>query len=344
MILQPLRYTREEFMHYLDRLDVPGGFLRYAMLYERYAKQMVFQWNEEDHPRADDGKFAEKAGSGTKRTSQPKTAASQLVPRESVPTVPEHIAAIRIPPAWTDVKINPDPHGDLWVTGKDAKGREQRVYSNAHWTKAARAKFSRIAELIGKTEKIRKQNVANMHGKDEATREAAAVMFLIQEMGLRPGSDRDTKAKTQAYGATTLLGRHVVEDGDAVRLQFTGKKGVSIDLEVTTPELASLLRDRKRAAGNDGRLFDVDDAALRAYSHTLNGGSFKPKDFRTAHGTRLAIEEVQKMPDPPKDEKDYKKRVRAVAKVVAAALGNTPIVCLQSYIDPSVFAAWRTVG
>jgi DNA topoisomerase-1 len=171
-------------------------------------------------------------------------------------------------------------------------------------------------------------------------RDAASVSSLIMATGLRPGSTRDTKAETQAFGATTLEGRHVVVSGTNVRLKFTGKKGVPIDIPVNNPMVAALLRERKESAGDSGRLFNVSDSQLRGYAKTLDGGSFKPKDFRTHKGTSLAANLVSRG-SVPKSEKEYKSRVREVAKSVAAALGNTPAVALQSYIDPTVFSKWR---
>jgi DNA topoisomerase-1 len=38
------------------------------------------------------------------------------------------IAALVIPPAWTDVWICPNPRGHLQATGKDARGRKQYRY------------------------------------------------------------------------------------------------------------------------------------------------------------------------------------------------------------------------
>src|ERR1700680_467430 len=38
---------------------------------------------------------------------------------------PAHIAALKIPPAWTGVIFNSDPSGDLLVVGRDAAGRRQ---------------------------------------------------------------------------------------------------------------------------------------------------------------------------------------------------------------------------
>jgi DNA topoisomerase IB len=79
---------------------------------------------------------------------------------------------------------------------------------------------------------------------------------------------------------------------------------------------------------------------LRDYSHTLDGGGFKPKDFRTLKGTETASQLVAQEP-APKTLKEYKAAVIGVAKKVAAKLGNTPVISLQSYIAPQVFLPWN---
>jgi DNA topoisomerase IB len=60
-------------------------------------------------------------------------------------------------------------------------------------------------------------------------------------------------------------------------------------------------------------------------------------------GTREAGDWVKAMP-APKDAKEYQKSVRAVAKRVAARLGNTPTVALAAYIHPAVFVDWRAAA
>lgn len=252
---------------------------------------------------------------------------------------PAHTAKLGIPPAWTGVHVNPDPTGALQAIGLDAKGRVQRVYSAEFMEGNAARKFARNKELLAKQEKVYAQNRANLKSTDPQTRENAACMALIQATGIRPGSSADTKAAKQAYGATTLEGRHVVIDGGSVRLKFTGKKGVDLDIPVADPQVASLLRERKRNAGDTGKLFGTDAAKLRDYSHTLDGGSFKPKDFRTLVGTRTALDAIQAAPKRASSMKEFKDRVRAIAKQVAARLGNTPTIALQSYINPFVFDA-----
>jgi DNA topoisomerase-1 len=93
-------------------------------------------------------------------------------------------------------------------------------------------------------------------------------------------------------------------------------------------------------AGGSGKLFDVDQKQLLDYTKTLDGGGFKTKDFRTALGTKTAMEEMVNFPTP-KTDKEYRKAVMGVAKIVSEKLGNTPVIALQSYIAPAVFSKWQ---
>jgi DNA topoisomerase IB len=125
-----------------------------------------------------------------------------------------------------------------------------------------------------------------------------------------------------------------------VVLKFTGKKGVDLSIPVEDKKIAADLLERKKAAGDAGKIFKTDQASLGDYTHTLDGGGFKTKDFRTLKGTTTALDEIEKMP-APKSEKEYKKYVKTVASAVAKKLGNTPAIALQSYISPHVFEDWK---
>jgi DNA topoisomerase-1 len=252
--------------------------------------------------------------------------------------LPDHIP--RIPPAWTDVEVNLEKDGDLLVKGIDAKGRTQSVYSADHHARQAQLKFAKVAELRSKQKEIRKQIERDRKSDDPDVREAADVAMLIQATGLRPGSNSDTKAEKKAYGATTLEGRHIHVRNGKVTLKFTGKKGIDLEIPVEDPAVAKMLIKRKGEAGRKDPIFAVSDSSLREYTDTLDGGNFSPKDFRTAKGTRLAVDQISKM-TAPTTQKEYKAAVKSVAKVVSENLGNTPTIALQSYIDPVVFAEWR---
>lgn len=299
-------------------------------------------WEEQDHPRDDDGKFS--TGSSTGSVGNTTHRDTKFVSFVSGAYLPDHIAKLRVPPAWRDVHYSPDPNADLLVVGRDVKGRRQAIYSPRFAATQAAAKFARISDLEEKFKRITDQNKVAQNSNDPRIRDSADVLALIMNMGLRPGSAEDTGADKKAFGATTLEARHVVETPDGVRLKFIGKKGVSIDLLVKDPHMSSMLKARARQAGSDGLLFPhTSSAALLKYVSSLDGGGFKTKDFRTYLASRTAQDEVN-AGRSPQNEKEYKKAVLEVAKKVAARLGNTPVVALQSYINPVVFAPWRAAA
>lgn len=340
------------------------------MLVRDYAKKVVNsqflkvltkdkgEFVEEEHPRASTGsnagQFVKKGTSESGSSSQSekkevkkknenmqsaKFENGKLV-AENGKSVPEHIAKLKIPPAWTNIIYSENPKSELLVKGNDVKGRTQYLYSDAHWNKAAASKFARIKELNEKFDSIKMQNEKTLLEKKS---EEALVMKLIMQTGCRPGGDDDTQAKVKAYGASTLEGRHIKinEDGN-VFLNFIGKKGVENNIPIEDSDLAKELIARAKRVKPDERIFNTNRGALSNYSHQLDGGGFKTKDFRTLLATRTAIKEIEKLSPPaPKDAKEYKKKVKEVAIRVSKKLGNTPTVALQSYINPSVFAEWK---
>jgi len=254
---------------------------------------------------------------------------------------PEHLRKLRVPPAWTDVHIHPDPKAELQVTGLDVKGRRQSLYSAEHSQQSAAKKFVRVNNLSKNLDQISAKNNKNLNSRDKETKEHAQCLGLMISTGIRPGSERDTGAEKQAYGATTLQGQHVVTENGQTRLVFVGKKGVGLDLVVEDQEIAKMLQHRAVEAGPTGKLFpSITDSSLRRYTSQITNGKAKPKDFRTLVGTSTARSLMQAM-NKPKDMKEYKKSVMAVAKQVAAKLGNTPAIALNSYIAPQVFDGWK---
>ena len=313
----------------------PNGF----RIADRVFLHVHDEFKESEHPRAKNGEFGQ--GSGGSSSKPQRGEASKHLVSMNPAKYPAHIKALKIPPAWKDVKVSPDPKAALLVTGVDAKGRRQPIYNSSFSKTNAEAKFGRVQALLKEYDSIKNQNEKNRKSKDPIVAQTADCMALVMNLGLRPGAEKSTGAEKKAYGATNMLGTHVKigAKGD-VRLKFTGKKGVCIDLEVTDPNLKKMLVDRAKKAGKTGRIFpDVVGNRLLDYAHSLDGGHFKTKDFRTFVGTTTASNIVEGM-EPPSTMTEYKKMVREVAVAVSKILGNTPIVALQSYINPTVFSKW----
>ncbi|MGO8898584.1 MAG: hypothetical protein ACLQU5_09565 [Isosphaeraceae bacterium] len=252
---------------------------------------------------------------------------------------PDHVTPAMLAPSWTNIKVSVDPKAEVLVTARDEKGRPKMVTSKSYDLRSAAVKFDRIEKLVHEHDEISRS--IQQARKDPSRKEEADCTWLMQVQATRPGSDRDTKAKVKAYGATTLEARHVVETAEGVRLRFVGKEGVSHDHLVRDKDLGKMLVDRKNAAGSpDERIFRTNDMKVRAFTAQQDGGKFSPKDFRTSAATRLALEAVRANPTPPKDAKELKARVKVVAEKVSGLLGNKPAEALKSYIHPQVFATW----
>lgn len=267
-----------------------------------------------------------------------KVAEGKWIPVASRDKLPKRVQdTVKVPPAWTGVEYFSDKDSKLLVKGKDAKGRTQYIYNPAYVTEKAKSKFARINALNKMYDSIVFENDLNVKQR----KPEAECLALILDTGIRPGSEKETLADEDAFGATTLQGKHVVISGDSVRLQFVGKKGVSQDIEVSDPRVKDILRRRKKAAGTEGRVFNTNGDRLLLYTKSLGGSAgFQSKDFRTHLGTSTAMD-AMKGKKGPTTMKEYKLMVAEVADVVAAKLGNTRKVALSSYINPAVFEKWR---
>lgn len=307
------------------------------------AADMAMDFNEADIERvpagqSGGGEFASKGGSGGTPSSESKSGHLQSIEREKWP---EHIKALGLPPAWKNVIVSPDPNADLQAIGVDQQGRKQYVYSEKFVDSQAAMKHARVKAMTEEMPSIMQQVMAAQSSRDTRVKALGDLTDLVMKMGIRPGSTADTKAKKQAYGATTLEGRHVVSGPDGVHLVFTGKSGKDLDLPVTDAVLAKMLVARAKAAGPKNRLFgNVSEKDLLNFSHSLGSGRFKTKDFRTLLGTDIALKTIAMMPAPQNMEQ-YRRAVNAIGDAVSEKLGNTRAIALQSYINPMVFSDWR---
>ena len=358
-----------ESMKIKDRL--PSSVKRFMDGLKRYFIQTNddAEFKESDHPRRDDGKFG--SGGGGKASKSPTTASKMAQGEAKTPKgvtkadrpskgmqeakidkegkritasgkpLPKHIASLKIPPAWTEVTYAEDSKAPLLVKGKDSKGKVQYIYSEKFKKKKSAVKFAIVSELNKKFEKIEFQNDKILKKGKGKEAESALVLKLIMNTGIRPGSDKVTQAKIKAYGATTLEGKHVEVKDDKVTLHFIGKKGVDNKIPIDDKELAKTLIERKKKAGDNGRLFGVSGSELLKHSSSLDGGGFKTKDFRTLLGTKHATELVKTYEKTPSNEREYKRAVMSVAREVAQKLGNTASVALKSYIAPQIWQGWK---
>src|SRR5947209_7273848 len=128
------------------------------------------------------------------------TAAGNKPKREDL----KRIVALRIPPAWTAVAINPSAKGMLQAVGKDAAGRWQYLYHESAVGRRERRKFQRLLRFIKALPNLRTE-IARDFRKRELARERvmACILRILSTCFMRPGSQVYAN-ENGSYGVATL--------------------------------------------------------------------------------------------------------------------------------------------
>jgi DNA topoisomerase I len=289
-----------------------------------------------------DMRFAHGFDPGFSRTGSPGGFA-YVAPDGSVvddPAALERIRALAIPPAWSSVWIAPDAGAHLQATGIDSRGRKQYRY-HPSWRHERDALKYRDMEDFGRVQpELRSRISSDLDTGNELTHvRVLALSLRLLDVGLfRIGSDRYARDDAH-YGLTTLHRDQVTTRGGAAIFDYVGKAGRRQHLTITDPEAVAVLSAlRRRRSGPEELLaFRGPHGWTRIHREDVNNflraeanGPFSAKEYRTWNATVIAAVRLAELRPAPS-------RAPAVAaRHVADALGNTPTVARQSYIDPRV--------
>ena len=259
----------------------------------------------------------------------------------------ERIAALAVPPAWTDVEIAAGARAKVQASGTDAAGRRQHIYSAAHRRRQERLKHDRALTLARALPRLRRRVDRDLRRPSLARdRVVAGIVWLIDNEAFRVGADA-YRREHGSHGVTTLRTRHVRVRSRSVEFDFVGKGGLRQRRTVREARIARLLARLEQLPGavlfeslEEGRRSQVRAQHVNAYIRQHSGIDASAKDLRTWAATRAAASLL--LDTPPGDLEGETSRaaaVRAVVEEVAKRLGNTPAVARESYIDPRVLEA-----
>lgn len=270
----------------------------------------------------------------------------------------EHCAWInklRIPPAWTEVRIALSSRAKLQATGRDVRGRLQYLYHPRFREQQEILKYRKLVTMGQVVAQAKVRLRRHMRAEDMPREQILACMLhLITNSYFRPGSHHYLK-QNNSIGITTLQKRHVHCSNGTVVFEFLGKRQVKQRKEVRHPSVSRIIKQCLRFPGKF--LFQypheklgykrVDQWELNDYIRQLTKPGYTAKDFRTWGGTLSAARELAKQGKP--ESKTQAKRMAAAAiKEVAHQLGNTPAVAKRSYVAPPLLQAFlqdgRTIG
>jgi DNA topoisomerase I len=267
---------------------------------------------------------------------------------DDAPTL-ARIRSLAIPPAWAAVWIAREARAHLQATGVDGRGRKQYRYHPDWRHERDELKFHDMEAFARAQPALRRRVDETLADAGLGHRRVLALALRLLDVGLfRVGSDRYAR-DNRHFGLTTLLRDQVALRDGAAHFDYVGKAGRRQRLVVTDPPALDALGTlRRRRTGPDELLvFRGPRGWVRVHREDVNNflraearGPFSAKEFRTWNATVLAASVLA-------TRRPSTARAAATAsRAVATALGNTPTVARQSYIDPRVlerYAAGATI-
>lgn len=289
---------------------------------------------------------------GIRRTGTPKTgfkykkADDGKVSSEDLNRIQE----LRIPPAWTEVAINPAATGKLQAIGKDAAGRWQYLYHQNHVRKQEAKKFKRLIKFAEALPKMRSTISGQLRQQGmNKERVLACILRILSTCFMRPGS-QVYASEHGSYGLATLRSKHVKVKGDIVEFDFPGKSGVRQQRLLKDRQVAKVIKRLLKYPGPEvfkfqngsGEFVKVSGRHINEYIKDIMGESFTAKDFRTWAGTLVCASALARVSTEALEKRGALKRtVVAAIKETSELLGNTPAVCRSAYICPEIINSFE---
>jgi len=229
-----------------------------------------------------------------------------------------------IPPGnWKEIVWQPN---SMWIAKWDDKlrGVEKYVWLSDTSTvkqERDREKFEIAEKLKDRIGRVRRHIQANLRSSDLKRRKLATVSFLIDEMKLRVGDEKD-KDEADTVGATTLRREHIrfLKDG-ATSFHFLGKDSVEWHKEVQLPDEVNQNLMELMKNGNPTLFNGVRSEDVSAFLGEVMPG-LTAKVFRTHHASSV-VQEYLHQRKVGSDSPDYfKKYVATMANLEAAKVCN----------------------
>ena len=261
------------------------------------------------------------------------------------------IRKLAIPPAYEQVWICAMANGHLQATGRDARGRKQYRYHPQWQQQRGDDKFEAMRAFGAALPRLRRAVARDLSDHDARrptrTLVLATLVRLLDTTYIRIGNEAYARGNG-SYGLTTLRTRHAGVHDAEVRLSFKGKSGVRHEVTLADRRVAGVVRRCKALPGQelfqyadeDGQVRRVTSADVNDYLGRVAGTRVTAKDFRTWHGSVLALEFTRAA---CAGERQRGAATQVIAQV-AARLGNTVAVCRKAYIHPKVLELGALLG
>ena len=239
---------------------------------------------------------------------------------------------IGIPPAYTNVCVNPKRSAKLQATAVDAKGKIHYYYHAAFLEEQKKNRQNRVKRMNGKAILRTTAAILDKNKRDKQWR-AAAALRLIALTGIRTGNTKYFK-QNGSVGAMTLRPTHVRQlQGGGIQLHFPGKSNVNHEIRIHDRRLQQILPEMKRRVQKGQPLFGVSRGMILSVLRK-HGNDFQLKDLRTLLANKMYNAYLEKLTKKYPSVKPSRREKMAL-KETAKKIGHTPTVCKKYYLISS---------
>ncbi|MGQ9760177.1 MAG: DNA topoisomerase I [Candidatus Methanomethylicaceae archaeon] len=225
--------------------------------------------------------------------------------------------------SWKSVVFDPT---SLWIARWRDKLRGKMKYvwlSDTAYIKQVRdvEKFNKAWELEKMIYKVRDHIAKGLESHDLLERKIATVCYLIDELKLRVGDEKD-EDEADTVGATTLRAEHISFNPDgSITFDFLGKDSVRWVSTIKPPEIVYRNLKEFIAEGNETIFNGVRSQKVNAYLAEVMPG-LTAKVFRTYHASTTTKAALQKSNVSREDPLYVKKYYATMANLEAAKICN----------------------
>lgn len=257
------------------------------------------------------------------------------------------IKALKIPPAWADVKIAYLDNAHILAIGYDGKQRKQYVYNPVWSSIKNQTKFYKMFGFAKALPALRTRVLKDIgQQKFNKTKVLAIVIRLLEESHIRIGNSYYEK-QNKTYGLSTLRTRHLHLFKNKFKLEFTGKRGKKHSVTIRNKKLLKLINQCEEIPGwelfqyfdENGKKYSIDSTMINDYIHETCGEMYSAKDFRTWSASLIAFETLKESSNDTALKKN--KTIINAIDASAKALNNTRAVCRKYYVHPQIIRSYE---
>ncbi len=237
--------------------------------------------------------------------------------------------APRPPGNWKAIEWHPDY---MWIAKWDDKlvGKEKYIWlSDSSHLKQQKEieKFDKATLLAKEIDKLRDHISRDLQSKDSRIRKIATAAYLIDELKLRVGDEKDPD-EADTVGATTLRPNHItINSTNRAFFDFLGKDSVRWQKEVELPEVVvQNINEFKSEAEDKGQseatIFEgIRSEHINSFLSQVMPG-LTAKVFRTYHASSVVRNSLEKANITKAEPVVTKKNAATMANLEAAIICN----------------------